>query len=86
MSSTSSRRSFGITITVSQFCAQLLEPVVGGALAPRALEAERRRHDPDRQRAKLARDPRDDRSGAGAGATAFAGGDEDHVRAAQARS
>ena len=38
---------------------------------------------PDRERAELARDPRDDRCGAGAGAAALARGDEHHVRAAQ---
>ena len=41
---------------------------------------------PDGQRAELARDPRDDRCGAGAGAAALAGRDEDHVRAAQRRA
>ena len=32
---------------------------------------------------ELSRGPRDDRRGAGAGAAAHAGGDEDHVRAGQ---
>ena len=83
LSSTSSSRSFGITITVSQACAERLDAVVGLLRAAAALELERRRHDPDGQRAELARDPRDDGRRAGAGAAALAGGDEDHVGAAQ---
>ena len=83
LSSTSSSRSFGITITVSQACRSSSTPVVGLLLAAGALELERRRDDADRERAELARDPRDDRRRAGAGAAALAGGDEDHVRAAQ---
>ena len=63
--------------------AQRLHAVVGLLRAPRALELERRRHDADGERAELARDARDDRRGAGAGAAALAGGDEDHVGAAQ---
>ena len=50
-----------------------------GALA--ALERERPGDDADRQRAQLARDLGDDRRGAGPGAAALAGRDEDHVRA-----
>ena len=38
---------------------------------------------PDRERAELACDPRDDGRSAGSGAAALAGGDEDHVRAAE---
>ena len=49
--------------------------------APATLESERPRDDPDGQRAQLARDLGDDRSGAGAGAAALAGRDEDHVGA-----
>ena len=49
----------------------------------RPFELERRRDDADRERADLARDPRDDGRRARAGAAALAGGDEDHVRAAQ---
>ena len=82
-SSTSSRRSFGITITVSQAARSSLDALVGRRLAARAFEAERRRDDADGERAELAGDPRDDRRGAGAGAAALAGGDEDHVRAAE---
>ena len=63
--------------------AQRRHAVVGLLRAPRALELERRRHDADRQRAELARDPRDDRRGTGAGAATLAGRDEDHVGAAQ---
>ena len=83
LSSTSSSRSFGITISVSQLWRSSLDALVGLLLAARALELERRRDDADGERAELARDPRDDRRRAGAGAAALAGGDEDHVRAAQ---
>ena len=38
---------------------------------------------PDGQRADVAREPRDHRGRAGAGAAAHAGGDEDHVGALQ---
>src|SRR5213078_3937233 len=48
-----------------------------------ALELERGRDDPDRERAELLRDPGDHGRSARAGAAAFACGDEDHVRAAQ---
>ena len=53
--------------------------------APRALELERAGDDPDRQRAELAGDLGDDRSGTGAGPAARAGRDEDHVRPSQQR-
>ena len=50
----------------------------------RALEVERPRDDADGERADLGLgDLRDHRRGAGAGAAALAGGDEDHVRALQ---
>ena len=58
-------------------------PSVGLLRPPAALELERGRHDPDGQRAELARDPRDDGSSARAGSASLAGGDEDHVRAAE---
>ena len=48
-----------------------------------ALEDERLRDDADRERAELAGELGDDRRGAGAGAAALAGGDEDHVGALQ---
>ena len=56
---------------------------VGGGLAAGALEAERSGHDPDRERAELARDPRDDRCRTGAGAAALACGDEHQVGASE---
>ena len=83
LSSTSSSRSFGITITVSHACRSASTPASACFVRRRALELERRRDDADRERAELARDPRDDRRRARAGAAALAGGDEDHVRAAQ---
>ena len=72
-----------MTISVSQASRSACDAVVGLLRAARALELERRRDDADRERAELARDARDDRRGAGAGAAALAGGDEDHVGAAQ---
>ena len=57
--------------------------MLGLAASLRPLELEGRRDDADRERADLARDPSDDRRGARAGASTLAGGDEDHVRAAQ---
>ena len=70
-------------MTVSQAARSSSTPLLGRRAAARSLEAERRRDDPDRERAELARDARDDRRGTGAGAAALARGDEDHVRAAQ---
>ena len=58
-------------------------PLLGLLGAPAALERERPRDDADGQRAELARELGDDRRGAGAGAAALAGGDEDHVGALQ---
>ena len=63
--------------------AQLVDAALGGRAPARALEAERRRDDPDRQRAELAGDPRDDRRRAGPGAAALSRRDEHHVRAAK---
>ena len=82
-SSTSSSRSFGMTIVVSHAARSACTPCVGLRAPLRSLELERRRHDPDRERAEIARDLRDDRRGAGAGAAALARRDEHHVRAAQ---
>ena len=62
-----------------------VDPGLGLVAPARALELERPGDDPDRQRAELAGDLGDDRRGAGAGPAARAGGDEDHVRAAQHR-
>ena len=53
--------------------------LLGHELAAHALEAERLRDHADRQRAEVLGDLGDDRRGAGAGAAAHAGGDEDHV-------
>ncbi len=55
----------------------------GLGAAPLALERERPRDDADGQRAQLAGDAGDDGRAAGAGAAAFAGGDEHHVGAAE---
>ena len=85
-SSTSSRRSFGITITVSHAARKRLDARVGRLAAPRAFEPERRRHDADGERAELARDPRDDRRAPVPGAATLAGGHEHHVGAAQRRA
>ena len=84
-SSTDSRRLFGTTISVSTSSAQRGDPGLGLVAAARALELERPGDDADGQRAELAGDLGDDRRGAGARATARAGGDEHHVRAAQHR-
>ena len=61
--------------------AQALDAVRGLARAALALERERARDDADGERAELLGELGDDRRGAGAGAAALAGGDEDHVRA-----
>ena len=83
LSSTDSRRLLGTTISVSTSSASASTP--RSACSPR-----REPSKPnglvtiaDRQRADFARDARDDRRRAGAGAAAGAGGDEDHVRALQ---
>ena len=68
---------------VSTVLASSSMPSLGVAHAAPALEAERLGHDADRQRALVARDLRDDRRRAGAGAAAHAGGDEHHVGALQ---
>ena len=80
-----SSRLFGTTISVSTSSRQRLDADV-------AASARRVPSKPngfvtiaDRQRADLARDARDDRRRAGAGAAARAGGDEDHVAALQQR-
>jgi hypothetical protein len=58
---------------------ELLHPFVGLLHAPLAFEGERLGHHPDGERAELFRHLGDHRRGAGAGAAAHAGGDEDHV-------
>ncbi len=54
---------------------------IGGAAAAIALEAERLGDDPDGEDPAVARRLGDDRCGAGAGAAAHAGGDEQHMGA-----
>ena len=76
------RRSLGMTMTVSTCFCELGDALLGAARALGALELERPGDDADGQRALLAGDLRDHRRRAGAGAAALAGGDEDHVRAA----
>ena len=85
LSSTVSRRSLGITISVSTSSRSASMPFSACAPAARALEAERLGDDADRQGAELAGDPRDDGRGARAGAAAGAGGDEHHVGALEQR-
>ena len=82
-STTCSSRSFSITISVSTFSDELGDPLLGLLRAAAALELERPRDDADGERLELARDLGDDGRGAGAGAAALAGGDEDHVGALQ---
>ena len=62
---------------------ELRDARLGLLLTAAALERERLRHDTDGQRADRLGDLRDDRRAAGARAAALAGGDEDHVGAAQ---
>ena len=59
--------------------AQRVHARLGLRLATPALEAERPRHHADGEGAQRARDPRHDGGATGAGSTALAGGDEDHV-------
>ena len=72
-----------MTIRVSTQACSSLMPALGDAHAADALELERLGDDADGEDALLARGPRDDRRGAGAGAAAHAGGDEHHVRAVE---
>ena len=60
---------------------QARDALLGLRLAALALEAERLGDDTDGERADRLRDARDDGRAAGAGATALARGDEDHVGA-----
>ena len=71
-SSTSSSRSFGIDDDGVAASRERLHAFVG--LRRRCVPSKRNgsRDDADRERAELARDPRDDRRGAGAGASALA--------------
>ena len=81
--STDSSRSFGTTIRVSTSALSASMPSSRLLGAAGALEAERLGDDAHGERADVAGEPRDDRRGAGAGAAAHAGGDEDHVGALQ---
>ena len=83
LSSTSRRRSFGITINRVAGLAERVDARLRLRSPLRALEAERHGDDADGQRTDLARDAGDDRRRARAGPAALAGGDEDHVRAAK---
>ena len=78
-----SRRSFGMMMIVSTFSFSFCDARLGLHRAAATFEAERTRHDTDRQRADLLRDLRDDRRATGAGAAALARGDEHHVGALQ---
>ena len=82
-STTCSRRSFSITISVSTWSRRLCVPDLRLLGAPAPLERERLRDDADRERAELAAELGHDGCAAGAGAAALAGRDEDHVRALQ---
>ena len=83
-STTSSSFSFGTMISVSTLARSLSMPVEGLLHAAAALELERLGDDADGERADLLLgDLGDDRRGAGPGAAALAGGDEDHVGALQ---
>jgi hypothetical protein len=59
---------------------ELLGRLLGDQLALGALEAERLRHDPDRQGSGVLGELGDDRRGAGAGSATETGRDEHHVR------
>ena len=80
---TESSLSFGMVISVLTRCLRLAMPSSARVHPLAALEGERLGDHADRQRAKLAGDAGDDRRGAGPGAAAHAGRDEDHVGAAQ---
>ena len=80
-STTCSRRSLGMMMRVSTFLASVVDAGLGLAGALAALEAERLGDHAHGEGAQLPGDLGDDRRGAGAGAAALAGGDEDHVGA-----
>ena len=72
-----------MTISVStHFCSSAM-PDFGDAHATLTFEVERLGDDADGENAHLARDLRDHRRGARAGAAAHAGGDEAHMRAGE---
>ena len=68
---------------VSTFSFSFCDAGLGLHRTAATFEAERTRHDADRQRADLLGDLRDDRRATGAGAAALARGDEHHVGALQ---
>ena len=68
---------------VSTLSFELLDAGLGLHRTAPTFEAERTRHDTDRQRADRLGDLRDDGRAAGAGAAALARGDEHHVGALQ---
>ena len=78
---TRNRFWLGMTISVSTFLASSSMPRSAVEHAALALEVERLGDDADGEDALLLRGARDDRRGAGSGAAAHAGGDEDHVGA-----
>ena len=73
----------GMTIRVSTWLLQLVEPALGGLGAAPALEGERLGDHADGQDALVARGLGDHRRGAGAGAAAEPGGDEAHMGAVE---
>ena len=72
-----------MTMRVSTFSRRRWMPCVGLVGAAPTLEGERPGDHADGERAEALRGLGDDRCRAGAGAAAFAGGDEDHVGALQ---
>ena len=80
-STTCSRRSFSMTISVSTLSRSDWIPCSAWSARSFPSKRERPRHDADRERAELAPDLRDDGCAARSGAAALAGRDEDHVRA-----
>ena len=78
-----SSRSLGIAMTVSTVEARRVEPSVREPHLARAFEAEGLGDHGDGERVEFLGQRSDHRGGAGPGAAAHAGGDEDHVRALQ---
>ena len=85
VSRASTLRSFSFGTTISVSTSALSASIPWSAWVPRRVPSNLNGlvTMPDRQRADVAREPRDHRRGAGAGAAADAGGDEDHVGALQ---
>ena len=76
-----SSRSFGMTMRVSTSCRRVSMPDSAWPARRRPSKENGPRDDADRERAERAGDVGDDGRAAGAGATALAGGHEDHVGA-----